>query len=285
MAGDLHCHTKLSNCSMGIEDLITLAAKKGVKTIAITDQDCQAGAVRGIKIGERKGVTVIPGVELSSTDSKRKLELHILCYMPDSPDRLEGLCHRNVLATKEACQYMMMRLMRKYPLSSDFVVGCASGSTAVYKQHIMHALLSCGFTDRMYGELYDSLFNPDSPDNVIVRAKYSEPKDVINAIHDAGGIAVLAHPGKNCDNELINELIDSGLDGIEVWHPCHTKEQTDSLLAIANGRSILAVGGTDFRGMYSKHPVCVGDYTTPDANLKALLSYKAKLKKQAEADK
>ena len=63
MPADLHCHTKLSDSSMGIDDLIVLAQKKGITTIAITDRDCQAGTVRGKIIGERRGITVIPGVE------------------------------------------------------------------------------------------------------------------------------------------------------------------------------------------------------------------------------
>ena len=67
MSGDLHCHTKLSDGTLGLEELIALAAKRGVETIAITDHDCLAGTVRAKIIGERNGVKVIPGVELSET--------------------------------------------------------------------------------------------------------------------------------------------------------------------------------------------------------------------------
>ena len=69
MAADLHCHTKLSDGSVGIEDLIVIAQKSGIETIAITDHDCLAGTVRGQVIGKRYGVNVIPGVELSSFDN------------------------------------------------------------------------------------------------------------------------------------------------------------------------------------------------------------------------
>ena len=72
MGGDLHCHTKLSDGSLGIEDLVLLAKKKGIETIAITDHDCLAGTVRGKIIGDRYGVNVIPGVELSSRDEKNR---------------------------------------------------------------------------------------------------------------------------------------------------------------------------------------------------------------------
>ena len=72
MAADLHCHTKLSDGSVGIEDLIVIAHKSGIDTIAITDHDCLAGTVRGRVIGKRYGVNVIPGVELSAIDSQAK---------------------------------------------------------------------------------------------------------------------------------------------------------------------------------------------------------------------
>ena len=70
LSGDLHCHTRLSDGTLGIEDLIAFAKKKGLETIAITDHDCLAGTVRSKVIGARHGIQVIPGVELSSTDAE-----------------------------------------------------------------------------------------------------------------------------------------------------------------------------------------------------------------------
>ena len=129
MGGDLHCHTRLSDGSMGIEDIITLAKNQGVDTIAITDRDCQAGTIRGKVIGERYGVRVIPGVELSAIDEESGLVVHILCYLPDFADRLEGLCHKNAAATKRAAQYMMIKVAKRYPVTADVIKKCASGST------------------------------------------------------------------------------------------------------------------------------------------------------------
>ena len=283
MTGDLHCHTKLSDSSMGIDDLIVLAQKRGLDTIAITDRDCQAGTIRGKIIGERKGINVIPGVELSAYDSKRESYAEIICYLPDSPDRLEGLCHRNIAARKRAAQMMTLKVARKYPISPELVTKCATGSTAVFEQHIMHALLECGLTDKIYGDLYYELFSPDSPENVLVTAAYPEPKEIIDAIHEAGGIAVLAHPASRNSFDLLEELIPQGLDGVEVWHPDNTEEQQKALLKIAKSNDILAVGGTEFRGMYSSNALCVGDIGAPEANIKALLGYKAKMRKRKAA--
>ncbi|MBQ3007438.1 MAG: PHP domain-containing protein [Clostridia bacterium] len=280
MPADLHCHTKLSDSSMGIDDLIVLAQKKGLTTIAITDRDCQAGTVRAKIIGERRGITVIPGVEISSYDSKSGKYVEILGYLCDSPDRLEGLCHRNVVTRKKASQLMTLKIARKYPISPELVLKCATGSTAVFEQHIMHALLECGITDRIYGEIYHELFSPESEENVLVKVTYPEPAEIIDAIHEAGGIAVLAHPGASDCLEILDSLVACGIDGIEVWHPENTPDREEALLNFARNKGILAIGGTDFKGMYSKKTVCVGDCTTPDADVKALMSYKTRMKKK-----
>ncbi len=284
MPADLHCHTKLSDSSMGIDDLIVLAQKKGITTIAITDRDCQAGTVRGKIIGERRGINVIPGVEISATDTKRGVNVEILCYLSDSPDRLEGLCHRNIVQRKKASQLMTLKIARKYPITPELVLKCATGATAVFEQHIMHALLECGLTDRIYGELYEELFSPESPENVLVKVTYPDAQEVIEAIHEAGGVAVLAHPAVSGCFELMEELAEKGiLDGIEVYHPENTAEQQEFLKKFAKDKGILALGGTEFKGMYTKNKVSVGDCMTPDADLKALMTYKNKMKKKKAA--
>lgn len=283
MGGDLHCHTKLSDSSMGIDDLIVLAQKRGINTIAITDRDCQAGTIRGKIIGERRGITVIPGVEISCYDSARERNVEMLCYLSDSPDRLEGLCHRNIVARKKASQLMTLKIARKYPITPELVLKCATGSTAVFEQHIMHALMECGLTDKLYGDLYYELFSPESPDNVIVKAGYPEPAEVIEAIHEAGGIAVLAHPSTEKDVEILKDLVSKGLDGVEVWHPSISDEQKDLLMNIARENNLLSLGGTEFMGMYSKQPVSLGACETPDTAVKALMTYKTKMKKRKAA--
>ena len=265
---------------MGIEDIIALAKNNGVDTIAITDRDCQAGTVRAKIIGERNGIRVIPGVELSALTDEGEV-VGILCYQPDFADRLEGLCHRNAAATKRAAQKMMIKTAKRFPITADVIKRCASGSTNLFIPHIMHALMECGATCSLYSELYTELFDPESEGNIIETPAYASVWDVLSDVRDAGGIAVLARPAA-CKNyeALIEKLVDAGLDGVEVWPPTADREATDKLHAVAKKHKLLMVGGSEFRGMYNRSPLTIGSYVTPKTQLTELLGYKAKLRRQ-----
>ena len=286
MAADLHCHTKLSDGSVGIEDLIVIAQKSGIDTIAITDHDCLAGTVRGQVIGKRYGVNIIPGVELSAFDNEVGKKVHILCYLADKPDRLEGLCKRTSVARKRAGQIMMLKVASRFPVSTDFIVSHASGSTNLFKQHIMHALMDAGYTNEIFGDLYYALFSGNSETNILAPVKYPEVEEVINEIHGAGGIAVLAHPAIYNNFEEIDKYIEMGLDGIEVWHPSADDETIEKLIKICKKNKLLLTGGSDFHGIYGGKSVTLGTCMTPDEHVDKLMGFKAKRKRaQRKAEK
>lgn len=281
MGGDLHCHTRLSDGSVGIEDIIALARNCKLDTIAITDHDCLAGTVRAKIIGERNGVRVIPGVELSAVDNETGRYAHILCYLPEYPDRLEDLCRKNTMARKRSAQFMMGKAAGRYPVTAELMRKCASGSTCLYKQHIMHALMECGVTDSIYSDIYFELFSPESENNILVKTVFAPVEDVIKAVHAAGGIAVLAHPALYDSFSLLERLTDE-LDGVEVWHPTADGETVERLLAYAKKHKLLTTGGSDFHGMYSRRAALLGSFRTPKAQLTELLGYKAKMKRLAK---
>ncbi len=279
MSGDLHCHTKLSDGSLGIEDLIIFAKKKNIESIAITDHDCLAGTVRGKVFGARHGIQVIPGVELSATDEEINKNVPILCYLPDAPDMLEGLCKRNSLARKKAAHFMMLQVAKRYPITTEFIMKCATGSTNLYKKHMMQALIECGYTNSFNGELYKKHFTKDGEDSILVTPKYESVKDVIDAIHTAGGIAVLAHPIASGCVESIMKYKEYGIDGIEVYHPSADEAQQAALRKFAAKNRLFPSRGSDFHGLYNEYNVPSGDYTTPDDDLRSLISYKSKQKR------
>ena len=280
MKADLHCHTKLSDGTLGIDDIILLAKNSGVTTLAITDHDCLAGIVRAELIGKRHGINVIPGVEFSATDSKRGAKAHILCYLPDKPERLEGLCKSNSLLRKRASQMMALKTAKKFPVTPEFITKCCQGSTNIYKQHIMQALMECGYTTTIFGDLYKMLFTKESRINVLMEATFPEPAEIIKAIHEAGGIAVLAHPGFYDNFELLEELIPEGLDGVEVWHPENTPEQQEKLIDVAKKHGLVMTGGSDFHGGFNMYPIRLGDYGPDEEHLNQLLTYKAKKRRK-----
>ncbi|MBQ6018819.1 MAG: PHP domain-containing protein [Clostridia bacterium] len=279
MKGDLHCHTRLSDGSVGLEELVMLAAKRGVDVISIMDIDCLAGTVRGKMIGKKMGIEVVPGVDISATDAETKKEVHILCYQPDFPDRLEGLCYENQQARKRAGQMMMFKTVAKFGVTSDFIIKRANGSTNVYQPHIMHALMEAGFTDRIYGALNDELFSEDSPSSILAKPVFKTPEEVIEAIHDADGLAIYANPSLNDSFDIFERLLPL-LDGVEIEHPCCSETDRARLLKIAKENKLLVTGGTDFRGLYNKKPIQIGDCSPTEKQLEEFLNYKARKKRQ-----
>ena len=282
MKGDLHIHTTLSDGSLGMEEVIAKAKKIGLDFISITDHDTMSSISRVKVLGERYGIQTIPGVEISATDSVTGEELNILCYLCDAPDRLEGLCHRNLVARKKAAQYMMLKVAQKYPITPNLVLSSAQGSTNIYTTHIMAALLESGMTTEICGELYEELFGGEEHP-FLVKPKFESGKAVIDAIHEAGGIAVLAHPGNYSSFDVLDRLVADGLDGVEIWCPEHSDEQVEYLTAFAKKNKFLSVGGSNFRGRFNKKCVTIGSYQTPDKQLSELNGYKSKLKRKLKA--
>jgi predicted metal-dependent phosphoesterase TrpH len=182
---------------------------------------------------------------------------------------------------------MVAKVANKFPVTPELIMKCATGSTNIYKQHIMQALMECGYATTIFGDLYNMLFKKESRINVLMESTYPEPAEIIEAIHEAGGIAVLAHPGFYDNFELLDELIPQGLDGVEVWHPENTAEQQEYLISVAKKHDLLMTGGSDFHGAYNAYPIKLGEYGPDEDQVAKLLSYKAKkrrkLKRQAAA--
>ena len=176
MSIDLHCHSRISDGSLGVEELLGIARRRHLTAIAVTDHDAVVGSTRAAILGKRLGIEVIPGVEFSVWDATRENKAHLLGYLYDSPDRLEGLCRRINLSRRAAAVEMTRKVLRYYPIVPESITRCASGSTTIYKQHIMHALMDAGHTDSIYGEVYDKLFSPEGG-CAYVRMEYPDVRE------------------------------------------------------------------------------------------------------------
>ena len=134
--------------------------------------------------------------------------------------------------------------------------------------------------------MYHALFSRESETNLLAPVKYPDVKEVIEEVHGAGGIAVLAHPAFYDNFDEIDKYIEMGIDGIEVWHPSAGDEVIERLSKICKKNKLLMTGGSDFHGIYGGKPVTLGTCTTPDEHIEKLKGYKAKKKRaQRKAEK
>ncbi|GHU82573.1 phosphatase [Clostridia bacterium] len=277
MSADLHCHTRISDGSTGIDELVEIAKNKGLTTIAITDHDTFAGVTRGQVHGKKVGVEVLHGAEISAFDYTRGRLVHVLCYLCESPDRLEGLFQKTAENRRQAMNLALHKIMKIYPITAQMVAKRAVGSTTVFKSHIMQALMDAGYTDKVYGQLYQKLFNWRLG---IARTKIEYPDvfEILELIHQAGGVAVLAHPGVYNSLELLPELAKKGLSGVECWYPRATEEEISRFVEIADAYDLIKIGGTDFHGCNSTGVHPLGTCTTPPDQLQRLKAKKTKAK-------
>lgn len=277
MRADLHCHTTLSDGSLGIEEVIAQAKRNNIDVLAITDHDNLASFSRAVVLGQRYGIKVLPAVEISAVDNKRGRKVHILCYMPKKPDRLEGLCLRTCEARKQRGKKMAFKVMEKYPIALENILHYATGSKAIYKCHIMHALMDYGYTTELYGDVYESLFNAQTglcADEVQAETENNpDVKFALELIHSAGGTAVIAHPKVYNSFELIEELAEAGkIDGIEVYHESASEEEEAEMLKICEKYNLIATGGSDFHGFYNHYAISLGYKFTPEESVNAIIA-------------
>ncbi len=267
MTGDLHCHTTLSDGSLGIEETIVQAKRMGLDFLAITDHDTLSSSSRAKILGERYGVQVIPAVELSAWDKKRNNKVHILCYAPQKPDRLEGLCMKSCQIRTECAKDMIKKVLERYPIPSDSVQKYTKGSKSIYKSHIMRALVNYGYATELYGSVNDKLFAWPNGECLVTR-EYPDVNFVIDLIHSSRGIAVMAHPCMFDNIELLKELIAAGkIDGIEAYHFSATAQKQQMLEKLAKDNDLIVTGGSDFHGLYNSTMTHIGKFVTDQENL------------------
>ena len=282
MKADLHCHTTISDGSLGISDIIKQADRDDVRYLAITDHDSLASLSRAAVLGKRYNVNVIPAAEFSAFDSSRGRKVHILCYMPQKPDRLEGLCLRTSEGRMKLGKSIAMRVLEKYPITLESILRYSAGSKAIYKCHIMHALMDYGYTTELYGTVYDEIF--DAHDGLCASQVqqeadfYPDVRFVTTLIKASGGISVMSHPKVYDSLDLLEELASEGaIDGTEVWHSSADEQTRNQLLELAERYDLIATGGSDFHGFYNHYAIQIGSNPTPPEQLEKIIKQKVKI--------
>lgn len=276
MICDLHCHTSLSDGSLGIEEVIAQAKRMKLDFLSITDHDTMASFSRANILGERYGVKILHGVELSAWDKERNSKVHILCYAPQKPDRLEGLCLKCCEIRKQCSKEMIEKVMKKYPITPESILKHTTSSKSIFKQHIMRALIDYGYALEFYGQLNDELFNSVNG-SCYVEREYPDVKLVLDLIHSAKGVAVMAHPMQYDNINLLEELAENGkIDGVEVNHYTADEKQRKTLKEIAEKYNLICTGGSDFHGLYNERPTFLGSECTDRINLERIIKLAVK---------
>jgi len=254
---DLHMHTFHSDGYHSPEKLIEKAKSQGIKILSITDHDSVNGIGKATEYAAKYGIEVIPGVEIS-TDI-RDTEVHILGYFvdPNNKDLEHYLNFFREERLKRAIRMVNKLNILGLDISIDDVLVFAKDS-AVGRPHVAQALLAKGQVKSFFEAFYKYIGN-HAP--AYERKVHLSPQSAFKIITDAGGLAFIAHPG-NMPEILIKELIDAGVDGIEVIHPSHSPEQVKFYRGIVIEYFLLESGGSDFHGGKREDDENLGKYYT-----------------------
>jgi predicted metal-dependent phosphoesterase TrpH len=237
--------------------LIAEARAAGLSIVALTDHDTVNGLAEAERAGRELGVGVVAGVELSATEEDREvhlLGLHLADLDSIGP-ALEGLQR----ARRRRADAMIEALNKiGIPLQIDTVMAEA-GSGAVGRPHIARALIGAGWA-RDQRDAFDRYLGTGRP--AFVPKPRLSVADAIRLLHDAGGVAVLAHPAREGTLERLTALRQAGLDGVEIRHPSHSAEDEARLRAIATHLGLVSSGGSDWHGA-QEGPRVIGAITIP----------------------
>ena len=272
---DLHLHTRYSDGTFTPHELVQHAARLGFAAIAVTDHDTLDGIPEALTAGQELGVEVIPGVEITSRVGTQ--ELHMLAYLFGDSWRDAGLRkvldHATLVRRQRVEQFVSKLNELGVALTLDDVYACSECGT-VGRPHVARALQIHGYVSSV-DEAFTRFLKRGKP--AFVERYRMEAAEAIGHIKRAGGLAVVAHPGLNNLDERLRDMVDQGMNGIEVWHSRHSPAQIKHYLTIAESLGACATGGSDCHGA-SRDGMQLGKIKLPyervDA-LKALAKAKA----------
>ena len=271
MPADLHLHTNYSDGTFSPEQLVAEAAKQQLTAIALTDHDTVEGCPRAAAAAAAAGIEFIPATELTAEHAGT--ELHLLGYDLDMANpALRDAMSRFQQVRQDRIRHMVERLNRlNIPLRIETVFELAN-CRSPGRPHVARALVAQGLCSSL-DEAFDRFLKRDRP-AWVPKCKVSV-EEAIRLIHNAGGIAVLAHPGLSRADPFIESLAESGLDGLECHHTKHTPSMTEHYLSVAHRLSLLVTGGSDCHGLSKGRPL-IGTVRVPDEHVRALRSAAAR---------
>lgn len=269
---DLHTHSNFSDGTDSPAQLINKAIATGITTIALTDHDSVAGIAQA-QTALRSGISLVPGAEIScQTDDG--ISVHMLGLLFDL-ENIELIA--TMEKTRENRHGRMQRIIERLNEAGiqisiqDVLAELAEGAT-LGRPHLADALIKKGVVSSR-DEAFSQMLHNKSKFYV---AHYSpKPVEAINLIKAAGGVAIIAHPmashrGRVISIETFGDLIEAGLDGIEVDHRDHSPDEKNALIQLARDNDLVMTGASDYHGNGKLN--LLGEYTTDPAQWERLES-------------
>lgn len=265
MFADLHLHTHFSDGTYTPVQLAAQAKAHGLAAVALTDHDTVEGCTPMALACQEEGLEFVPGTELTAEADGN--ELHLLGYFIDTTHpRLLVETAKFQRVRQERIREMVARLNRlNIPLQAEAVFALAS-CRSPGRPHVGRALVEGGFCVTL-DEAFDRFLKKHRP-AWVPKCKISA-QSAIELIHDAGGVAVMAHPGLNRNDDVIPQLVSDGLDGLECYHSKHTTAACEHYVQVAHEHGLLVTGGSDCHGLNKGKPL-IGSIKLPYSHVQLL---------------
>lgn len=246
---DLHVHSTFSDGSYTPEKIVEMAVDAGLTAIALTDHDTTAGTARFLAACEEEGMRGVPGVEISANAVKGTL--HILGYYVDKEDPEFESVLAKIRQGRAGRNDTIIKNLGKlgFDLTMEEVAAFA-GEDVVGRPHFAQAMMKRGYVKDKQ-EAFDKYLAKGKP-GYAERYRMSDSESIAEILR-VGGVPVLAHPftlelDAGALDKYVGDLVDMGLQGIEVYYSEHNKAQVDQYLALTEKYDIAATGGSDFHG-------------------------------------
>lgn len=253
---DLHSHSTASDGLMKPAELVNHALERGLRALAITDHDTINAWDEAEKTAERLGILFIPGIEINTDWEGR--EVHILGFGMEKNNEDFQIRLREIQQKRIGRIQKILEVLKKLQvdISYEDVLKFANGES-VGRPHVALAMVQKGSV-KSVKEAFERFLRIGAP-AYVPRYKLT-PDEAIRIIRQAGGVAVLAHPGSYTTQAAILDLVREGLQGIEVIHPDHSGDDIRRFRQIAEKNGLLATGGSDYHGPGVKPRIELGDW-------------------------
>lgn len=257
---DLHSHTTASDGLCAPAELARLARDAGVDILAVTDHDTTEGIEDAAREGAKRGLRVIPGIEVSSRFEGREVHVLGLGVDPSHGPLQERLADMRGKRRERVTRICAALGELGVNLDPQDVLAEAKGKS-VGRKHVARALLKRGRVPTIQAA-FDRYLADGGPAHV--PSSDLSPAEAAAMIHRAGGVPVLAHPHFFEDDDRVRRVLDTApIRGIEAHHRFHRPRRYLAYVGLARERDLIVTGGSDFHGDESARNGRPGEFLTP----------------------